>query len=199
MGMPQQVAAGAQPLPHQRHLDKGVACGACHAADPHADSRISQQECSACHHQLKEGTCAACHQAQAALYTGRAPAWGAQGEPDPMAEEEVACRECHDPARPLSLEAVGRACVGCHEGGYEEDLAQWRAQVAAALQKVEPLVAQARTRGSAGEEVARAARWIELVREGKGAHNQAFALELLARAEKELQQVAAAAEGKHIR
>ena len=189
MGMPQQVTVNSQRLPHHRHVDQGVACGQCHAPDPHTDTQISQQECSTCHHQLKQATCTACHAQQAALDTGKAQAWGAEGEPDPMADAEVTCRECHDPAKPLSIAAVGKACVGCHEEGYERMLTTWRDQVAAELERVAPLAAQARAQGAGGEGLARAERWIKLVAEGKGAHNQAFARELLGKAEWQLQQV----------
>lgn len=191
MGMPPQASVGTQGLPHQRHVDQGVACGKCHAADPHTSPQISQAACSTCHHQLKTASCAACHAQQAALYNGRAKAWGAEGEPDPMADAEVTCRECHDPAKPLAIAAVGQACVGCHEEGYERMLLSWRDQVAAALARVEPLAAQARAQANGGEGLARAEGWIKLVSEAKGAHNQAFALQLLAKAEQELQRVLA--------
>ncbi|MBI2503018.1 MAG: NapC/NirT family cytochrome c [Candidatus Latescibacteria bacterium] len=192
IGMPEQVPLKTMTLPHRRHLEKGVGCAKCHGADPHDGTPVSRAECSTCHHQLKETNCTACHAQQAALYTGKAEAWGAEGAPDPMAAEEVGCRECHDPAKPLSIEAVGRACVGCHEEGYERMLVTWRDQVAAELERLAALAAQARAKGAAGEGLARAEGWVELVTEGKGAHNQAFALELLGKAEKELQQVAAA-------
>ena len=192
MGMPARVNLASLTLPHRRHLEKGVGCAKCHGADPHSGGPISRAACSTCHHQLKEVGCTSCHASSAALYTGKAEAWGAKGTPDPMAAEEVTCRECHDPAKPLSLEAVGRACVGCHEEGYERLVVQWQEKVDAALAQLASLAAQAHTQGAAGEGLVRAEGWIKLVSEGKGAHNQAFALELLGKAEKELQQLVAA-------
>ncbi len=198
IGLPETVQTEELQFPHQLHVEGvGVACTSCHSPDKHKTRTITRTECMNCHHSAQDIACSHCHPAQEALYKGEISAWGAKGSPDLMAAAGTGCTDCHNLSAPKTIDAIQQACVGCHEAGYDQTLAQWINEVQQGSAALGLQMQEARktiessthaSRGEATALVTQAAKLVELVDKGKGGgHNYQLSLELLGQAKEKVE------------
>ncbi|MHB1861579.1 MAG: cytochrome c3 family protein [Gemmatimonadaceae bacterium] len=152
-------------------------------------------DCTGCHpgvHATMTGKgaeasarCATCHvrahEATEALFQGMGPDTTLQ--PDRMFVARVGCRSCHtdaslrDTAAGPRLDAIGRACTGCHGARYRDMLTRWhdgltwRAQVAAAYVSAAEADRRLAARPGAQADLRSASADVTLVIRGGGVHN----------------------------
>ncbi len=189
-------------FPHARHVSEfGATCTSCHSADTHKAVTATQATCLGCHHGPGNDRCETCHRTQSAFYRGTVQAPGVTIAPNVMAEA-VPCSGCHDFSRPPSREAVGQACLTCHEKAYLALLREWTAgygadvrRTAEAIRAAEAAVGRARRTGRVSPEaralLKEASRALGLVRSAGVAHNPLAADALLARARAQAEQARA--------
>jgi nitrate/TMAO reductase-like tetraheme cytochrome c subunit len=129
LGIERTIAhPGGESFPHRRHLEgAALDCDACHSVESHGEPAFDRADCADCHHQetpaFDPWECSACHADQTAFVDGTPS--GADEPPAPMAAKE--CTDCHgDP--PDIITPSPALCVLCHEAGYDELPAQWRAR-----------------------------------------------------------------------
>jgi ribosomal protein L40E len=185
---------------HQRHLSHGVDCSNCHSnMEKHGTIIKTRPACLNCHHQEVKTQCLTCHQRENNFRFGRARG-EAKAAPGLMAEA-VNCKDCHSTiAKGLSIDDIKKACVDCHEKGYDKKIAQWQAEltrnVAAAQQLV--MYVQGKITGmnpeqaqKAREAVSQAQAIIDTVRQDKsrGVHNFEYTRGLLKEASDKLRSV----------
>jgi hypothetical protein len=119
------VTFAKRPLPHARHVTElGATCTSCHSPETHKAVTATPATCTSCHHSPQNERCESCHRAQTAFYRGQTPTAQVTLAPNVMADA-VGCPGCHDFSRKHSREAVGRACVTCHEPRYTALLTEW--------------------------------------------------------------------------
>jgi hypothetical protein len=153
--------------------DRGVAisheCGTCHEflqptnGDPLAakvvgiggfkhpvelEGKHAALRCDQCHTggPAPAATCAGCHAEVAEFRAGTSSGFKSFGiGPEPMAES-VECKDCHDLAKPRTVEAINEKCMDCHsdeEDRFQGMLASWKTESEALLKTasegVEPL------------------------------------------------------------
>jgi cytochrome c nitrite reductase small subunit len=172
---------------HNRHIAAGLTCDTCHSLDEHGKTSVTKQQCMSCHHGPEQKRpCATCHASQAAFYTkGELGDTGIKGDPDFMAQAEVACTDCHDltSKEPL-VKAVQEACVTCHDKDHGEMLVEWINDDQARGQDLAVLISRAKTAlaGEHGalavahrEDLQRAERIQQALIEVKGVHNTMLA------------------------
>jgi len=139
-------------FPHKTHTeDIGLACTLCHSPEKHKMRLITRSGCMNCHHEQQDIPCSSCHLQINRLYTGDLSSLGVQVDPDIMALAEVDCQGCHDVTeRGDPLEKALRACVACHEEGYDEMLSEWhnelQNQMAEVVLKLQQLDKQLKSR-----------------------------------------------------
>jgi hypothetical protein len=132
---------------HNRHIAAGIVCATCHSTEEHGKTTITLEQCMACHHSAEQKRpCTSCHTAQASLYEGKLQGTTVKGDPDAMAQAGVGCTDCHDLAskEPL-VKAVQKACLTCHEAGFDEMLVEWINEDQQRVQDLALLVARAQT------------------------------------------------------
>ena len=192
---PKAVATfGKQRLPHERHVTEfGATCTSCHSSETHKAMTATAATCTSCHHSTRNERCESCHRAQAEFYRGQVPAADVKVAPNVMADA-VGCTGCHDFSRKHSREAVGRACLACHEPPYTALLTEWtrgfdaelRTATAAVGGAEQALARARRARGRAMPEadalLNEARKALGLVRVARPAHNPLAADALLAKA-----------------
>jgi len=184
---------------HNVHVTKnGVDCEECHNSIEHGKIKmISSLEanCENCH-SLK-------HTPQRELYMG-AGGKDVESIPNRMFAAQVSCEGCH-----LDLNGDGvsdlsekkQACVKCHSEGYDRMLDKWIAGINETLNDISPsidyarkLVVSAKEQGkdvTAEETYLRDAESnVNLVKEGRGAHNVDYALRLLENAANNVEGIA---------
>ncbi|MGE5236253.1 MAG: hypothetical protein ACM3O7_07900 [Acidobacteriota bacterium] len=112
---------------HNRHIAAGLSCETCHSVEQHGKTIIAREQCMGCHHGSEQKrTCESCHPAQASLYKGQLLGTGVKGDPDVMAKAGVECASCHDlQDKDPVVKVVQKACVTCHEKGFDDMLVEW--------------------------------------------------------------------------
>ncbi|MCS7183388.1 MAG: hypothetical protein NZ869_09805 [Thermoanaerobaculum sp.] len=178
------LSFGGLTYDHTRHLSAGIACETCHSVEEHGKTTIQAAQCMACHHSPAQSQpCGRCHEAQQRLAAGELIGTGFRGAPDPMAAAGVECTGCHDLNRrePL-VTSVQKACVACHESGYDQMLVEWINEDQARLQELAVLLARAKAGKAAASEVAEAELLYNGLLKAKGVHNMDLASKAAARA-----------------
>ncbi|MFH0882351.1 MAG: cytochrome c3 family protein [bacterium] len=128
---------------HARHLNtRGIACTQCHVQtdpeDPSHGRRLPvERSCASCHHSARNANdshnCIPCHKPSRRLYTGNLP--GMEASPSPMAENEMACVDCHVPDQAYAP-PNGEFCLNCHEPAVVESMDFSRGKLRAAVGKL---------------------------------------------------------------
>lgn len=168
---------------HSRHLGAGLSCDSCHSVEEHGKTTIVAEGCMSCHHSPKQAQpCSRCHQAQASLAAGEVVGTGFKGDPDPMAAAGVECSGCHDLKRQEPLVAsVQKACVSCHEEGYDAMLVEWINEDQNRLQELAVLLAKAKEAKVSPAAVGEAEALYNALLKAKGVHNMDLAAKAAAR------------------
>jgi nitrate/TMAO reductase-like tetraheme cytochrome c subunit len=169
--------------PHLRAA--GLACSACHVAEPHGSTGHGQpafprEECASCHHQEESAgrdpsDCSACHADQQAFFAGTIA-----DLPDaPVLLVDKDCASCHGEPPDLVIPPP-QMCVLCHEQGYDEQLEQWRGTTDELRGRLAQALSAAGT-GVAPEALVSGRRALALVEAdgSRGVHNFALAEKLL--------------------
>lgn len=175
-------------LIHQVHIaGHNLECALCHTTIEHRvveHTSTFELDCASCHRRA--------HEAQQRMYTGSG-GHGTESMPSSMYLARVSCQSCHGLASDVAghaeiMEAGEATCLSCHGVRYANILPGWQEEVERKLALVAPVVAAARSRPGRASAAARAqadsllqlaAENVELVRVGRGAHNVAYADELL--------------------
>lgn len=172
---------------HANHVtEHKINCTVCHQAIEHGKPKhktSSDLSCGVCHPDH--------HQATVKLYAGE-PLGDLAGRPDPMSAAGVRCASCHRTHRDVNGKGVVMAggaagCMNCHGETYGRHLARWRTEIPRLTAEVKAGVAEARVRADAAATsradavgmCKEAYRSVELVRQGNGVHNVAYARSLL--------------------
>jgi len=186
-------------LMHMYHVtNHKVDCLRCHDDIRHkmvSMTKSIEVDCSSCH--------PGHHSAQKELFIGTGGR-GIEQMPDPMFLMRVSCTGCHishkgDKLKGTSAFASPAACVSCHGGNYGQILEEWKKIVGQALSQIIPALNrfEAELKGTPvkgevylkGKELLEEAKHnIDLVREGKGAHNIKYSIHLLEIANQKLKQ-----------
>jgi hypothetical protein len=193
-----QLPFAGMTYDHNRHLAAGLTCDTCHSLEEHGKTSIEASQCMACHHgKTQPRSCETCHDQQASLYHGKLAGTEVAGEADVMAQADTSCTDCHDLASGQPLVAtVQKACVNCHEAGYDAMVVEWINEDQARVQQLAVLLASAQaalgqTTGPAAasrrQALAEAERIYRALLAAKGAHNPSLAQEASARARKLLE------------
>lgn len=174
---------------HNRHLAQGLGCETCHSIEDHGKTTITIEKCMACHHGGEtKRTCESCHTAQASFYKGTLAGTDVKGDPDVMAKADVECASCHDLAdKEPVVKVVQKACVGCHEKGFDEMVVEWINEDQKHVQELTVLVAQARSgplAASHAKEIDAADAIVQALVKAKGAHNTSLASDAYDKAKK---------------
>ncbi|HSE93070.1 MAG TPA: cytochrome c3 family protein [Methylomirabilota bacterium] len=189
-------------FPHARHVtDFGATCTSCHSAETHKAVTATPATCRGCHHGPQNDRCETCHSAQAAFYRGTAHTPDAKIAPNLMADA-VPCTGCHAFSGTHSREAVGKACLNCHDAPYVALLREWTTgyrndvrRAAQAVRTAEAALAEAKRAGRAVREadalLRQARSALALVRGAGVAHNPLAADALLATARAKAEQARA--------
>jgi len=169
---------------HGKHLSQKMPCEACHSnARRHGELVATKTSCASCHHQDPKADCGRCHEAQQNAYRGGTYA-GLKVEPDPMAQSDVGCGDCHLNDKKAVTRPDGAKCASCHDESFKKTLADWQTEtrelikaVASAIQirKAAGVSPESRAILEASEQTLKA-----LQADGSsGVHNHAFAKETL--------------------
>jgi nitrate/TMAO reductase-like tetraheme cytochrome c subunit len=186
---PARLAEYENPtLVHRVHIaEHNLDCLQCHTAIEHRVVALAptfQLDCAACHQRA--------HEPQQRLYAGIG-GHGVQERPASMFRANVACRACHELPGTLpghaQVKLAGEAsCMSCHGTGYANILPAWKQETSRKVGLVASVVNGARAtlaaappgpRARADSLLRLAAENVDLVRVGRGAHNVAFADDLL--------------------
>jgi nitrate/TMAO reductase-like tetraheme cytochrome c subunit len=178
-------------LLHRTHISqRKIDCAHCHAGIQHKIVKDAEalSDCRACH----TGT----HRAQEILFTGQGGAGTPHPVPNVMLEKGLNCQGCHvlhqQTGRLLksgTLRSNPAVCESCHGKGYARILKNWEAATDKRLVEARAVLASASAeiagRGGPARPQARAlleeaAFNIEIVTQGKAAHNVDYAQQLLA-------------------
>ncbi|MBU0716716.1 MAG: cytochrome c3 family protein, partial [Planctomycetes bacterium] len=84
-------------------------------------------------------TCEGCHPTQAAFRNATLEVFERFGiEADPMADS-VDCESCHDLDKPMTVDAIDKMCMDCHdhEGRFKGMLASWKAEAERLMSGIE--------------------------------------------------------------
>lgn len=179
---------------HGRHLGAGLACDTCHSIEEHGKTTVTRERCMSCHHSPSQSQpCGRCHQAQVRFAAGEVWGTGFKGDPDPMAAAGVECTGCHDlkSTEPL-ITGVQKACVSCHEPGYDTMAVEWINEDQARLQELAVLLARAKAAKARSNDLAQAEALYNALLKAKGVHNMDLAAKAAARVRSLLGQALAA-------
>ncbi len=175
-------------LVHRVHIaTHNVECAQCHTPILHRIVAISETfelDCQACH----QGA----HDEQRLMYAGMG-GHGAENRPSSMFLARVACQSCHGipaavPGHAEVKQAGEATCLSCHGVRYANILPAWQREMEKRQNTVEEIVAAARqrlaatpvrTRLQADSLLRLAADNVSFVKRSRGAHNIAYADELL--------------------
>ncbi len=179
---------GNTTVMHQIHIaEHNVECAQCHLPIEHrvlSHSETFDLDCRSCHKQT--------HDQQRKLYAGIG-GHGTEAMPSSMYLANVSCKGCHE----LTTQVKGHeqvsmageaACLSCHGTRYANILPAWQKEMNRKVDRVASVVRSAKgTRGAASVRTRAAVDSlfqladdnVALVQDGKGAHNIAFADELL--------------------
>ncbi|MEJ2237896.1 MAG: cytochrome c3 family protein [Gemmatimonadales bacterium] len=175
-------------LVHRTHIAvHNVECTQCHIPMEHGIFALRSTfdlDCRTCHQRT--------HEAQQRLYAGRG-GHGTGEMPSAMFLARVSCQGCHGLPTEVrgheEVQAAGEAtCMSCHGIKYANILPAWQDAMQRKVVAVDRVVRGARaavrsvpigTRAAADSLVGLAEANLEFVRVGRGAHNIAFADELL--------------------
>ena len=175
-------------LVHRVHIaEHNVECAQCHTEIVHqlfSLKETAELDCAACHRRV--------HEAQQQLYAGIG-GHGADEAPSSMFLARVSCTGCHELTRSVgaheSVEFAGEAsCLSCHGIRYANILPAWQQEMDRKLRVTSRVVesatraagsASVRVRGQVDSLLGLARENLEFVGLGKGAHNIAYADELL--------------------
>jgi nitrate/TMAO reductase-like tetraheme cytochrome c subunit len=176
---------------HRIHIaEHNVECAQCHLPIEHrvtSHSETFDLDCRSCHQQT--------HDQQRKLYAGIG-GHGTDAMPSSMYLANVSCKGCHE----LTAEVAGHekvslareaSCLSCHGTRYANILPAWQQEINRKVSRVAGAVRNARatrssapvrTRATVDSLLRLAQDNVGLVEDGKGAHNIAFADELLRQA-----------------
>ncbi|HSG81327.1 MAG TPA: hypothetical protein VLC48_03680, partial [Gemmatimonadota bacterium] len=175
-------------LVHRVHIaERNVECTQCHTPIVHRVVSLAetfQLDCSGCHQRV--------HDEQRQMYAGMG-GHGTEDMPSSMFLARVSCQSCHGiPTTIPGHEQVSRAgeatCMSCHGIRYANILPAWQREIDRVRGEVADVVSAARstlsaasvrTRATADSLLTLAEANINFVERGKGAHNVAYADELL--------------------
>ncbi len=175
-------------LVHQVHIAMhNVECTQCHVPILHRVVSLSETfelDCDACHQRV--------HQEQREMYAGLG-GHGTDNMPSSMFLARVSCQSCHGiPANIAGHENVNRAgeatCMSCHGVRYANILPAWQQEIDRRRRLVNTIVSDARQtlggvplrqRAAADSLLRLAQENIDFVERGRGAHNIAYADQLL--------------------
>jgi hypothetical protein len=191
------------PLVHRLHIaEHNVECTQCHTPIQHRLVSLSEAadlDCDACHQRV--------HEEQQQLYAGIG-GHGTENAPSAMFLARVSCTGCHELRQNVRgherVQIAGEAsCMSCHGIEYANILPTWQREMDRKFAATERVVREASDARSAASVRGRAQMdsLLELadenlafIRRGKGAHNIAYADQLL-RATIDLAEAAIAASG----
>ncbi len=174
----------------------GVSCIACHP-DPQAELA------GAPHPDVEAGGCEACHghvhAPQRAVYAGLA-ARGVSPMPDVMFRAGIPCLGCHQPSSRGTASVPGDDdCAACHGRAFRGMEGRWVRESRRRVAEMDRVLAAFRVGGEASalvDSLVLAARAnVELVRDGQGSHNPAFAAEVLRTAALQMERAASESGG----
>lgn len=175
-------------LVHRVHIDQNsVECTQCHEPIEHRVSSLTstfELECGSCHQGV--------HEEQVRIYAGRG-GHGTDNLPSSMFQARVSCQSCHSLIAEIGaheeVNVAGEAsCMACHGVSYANILPAWQDEINQRLETVQAAVRRAsgllgsvpvRDRARADSLLSLARSNLELVNQGKGAHNVAYADRLL--------------------
>lgn len=175
-------------LMHRIHIaEHNVECTQCHTPIEHRVTSLATSfdlDCGSCH--------AGAHDAQRRMYAGMG-GHESRDAPSKMFLARVSCLGCHGQATTVRgherVQLAGEAsCMSCHGVRYANLLPAWQQEMERRLDRVEPVVAAARSRLGAAPVRRRATADsllrlaqdnVDLVRRGKAAHNVLYADQLL--------------------
>lgn len=175
-------------LVHRVHIaERNVECMQCHTPIEHRVVSLAatfELDCSACHR--------GAHEAQRRLYAG-VGGHAAPNQPNAMFLANVSCESCHGLLKEVKaheqVRVAGEAtCMSCHGIRYANILPAWIAEMDRRVRRVTPVIeavraavraAPLRSRARADSLLGMADDNVRLVRDGRGAHNVAFADQLL--------------------
>jgi predicted CXXCH cytochrome family protein len=175
-------------LVHRIHIaEHNVECTQCHQPILHRVVSLAETfelDCASCHQRV--------HEEQRQMYAGMG-GHGSDDMPSSMFLARVSCQSCHGlPGEVPGHEEVKLAgeatCMSCHGIRYANILPAWQRELDRKLQQVASLVSGARsttgavpvrTRATVDSLLTLAEENIDFVERGKGAHNVAYADELL--------------------
>jgi nitrate/TMAO reductase-like tetraheme cytochrome c subunit len=179
---------GSTELVHRVHIaEHNVECAQCHTPIEHRVVALGQSaelDCAACHSRV--------HEEQQRLYAGLG-GHGTPSQPSSMFLARVSCQSCHQLPQGIAahegVQAAGEAsCMSCHGVRYANILPSWQHESDRRTRQVESVVASARraagsasvrVRGQVDSLLGLAEENVAFVRRGKGAHNIAYADQLL--------------------
>ncbi len=190
-------------LVHRVHIaQRNVECNQCHTPIEHRLAPVQSTftlDCGSCHQQV--------HEQQQRLYAGLG-GHGTDNLPSAMFLANVSCRGCHELPQQLegheSVLVAGEAsCLSCHGTRYANILPSWQREMERRVQAVAAVVrgaerrvgtASVRSRVTVDSLLKEGRANLDLVRQGRSAHNIAYADQVL-RATVELVREAAAVGG----
>ncbi len=173
---------------HEVHIaEHNVECAQCHVPIEHrvvSHSGMFELDCASCHQRV--------HEEQQKLYAGIG-GHGTDAMPSAMYLANVSCKGCHELSMTVrgheQVSLAGEAsCLSCHGTRYANILPRWQQEISRKVGRVERVVRDARAaigavparrRPPVDSLLGLAAENVALVRTGKGAHNIAFADQVL--------------------
>jgi len=173
---------------HKIHVkEMGVDCFECHSTIKHGNIKMVKTfevSCSDCHSNM--------HNPQKALYMG-VGGKGIGDYPSRMFAAQVTCDGCHTNVKnniksSFTSESTHyqnpKACVNCHQEGYDSILYDWQKGFKNILNYVNGRINKARRKSKAttvtGKEIIKTAKYnYDLVNTGKAAHNVEYGIKLM--------------------
>ncbi|MDW8108802.1 MAG: cytochrome c3 family protein [Candidatus Kryptonium sp.] len=123
---------------HSTHVQKrDIKCGVCHSnVRKHGELILTKDKCNSCHHQnLTAEGCKTCHQVENEIYIG---AFMGKNIPDVMHQAGVECADCHVLNNKV-LKPDEKACLNCHESGYDDMAVDWKNDVKKFVEEIKAL------------------------------------------------------------
>ncbi len=173
---------------HRVHIaEHNVECTQCHTPILHRVVSLAETfelDCAACHQRV--------HDEQRQMYSGMG-GHGTENMPSSMFLARVSCQSCHAiptqiPGHEEVMKAGEATCMSCHGIRYANILPAWQREIERKVEQVDQVVSSARAtlgsapvagRATADSLLRLAAENVDFVQRGKGAHNIAYADQLL--------------------
>ena len=144
-------------FPHELHVTKQrLPCRSCHAnnTDPkstgHGKLVRSWSSCNACHHKDAQN-CGRCHPAYQQFFTGKVAQFPGL-EPDVMAQNDVACTDCHLNEEDKVVRPAKTICTNCHDESYPETFTEWKAELQDLQKQIAALFTQLKSQSLNGKQ-----------------------------------------------